>query len=393
MSAMQCRGFSAGSICAGIKYKDRPDLAMLICDHPAAAAAVFTKNRVTAAPVRLSRDNIISGRCQALIVNSGNANCATGEKGMENAKAMAEAAASALQIAPELVQVASTGVIGQQLPMDRILPKIPELAASLHPQGLDDLASAIMTTDLVKKTASRTLKIRGKEITLCGVAKGSGMIQPDMATMLAFLVTDADILPERLSALLKEAVNKSFNRISVDGDTSTNDTVLLMASGASGIQPSGEEEEIFAAVLKDICLDLATQVVQDGEGATKLVKIVVEGAKNREDALKAADTVANSPLVKTAIFGEDANWGRLAMAVGRSGADLDPDRITLSFDDALLVKDGVWLGQDAESRASAVMKQKTFTILIDLGIGDGKDFMLTCDFSYDYVRINADYRS
>jgi glutamate N-acetyltransferase/amino-acid N-acetyltransferase len=312
---------------------------------------------------------------------------------MENAKTLARAAAQALGIQPELVQVASTGVIGQQLPMDRILPRIPDLVAKIRPDGLEDLARAIMTTDLVQKTAVKTLKIQGKTITLCGMAKGSGMIRPDMATMLSFLVTDADIAPEVLTSLLKAAVDKSFNRISVDGDTSTNDMVLLMASGASGTRPQGEDSDHFAEALDALCMDLATQVVRDGEGATKLVRVVVQGARNHADALKAADTVANSPLVKTALFGEDANWGRLAMAVGRSGADLDPDRITLRFDDALLVKDGVWLGAEAEAKAAAVMKQKEFTLLIDLGIGPGTDFMLTCDFSYDYVRINADYRS
>lgn len=393
MTSMQCKGFAAGAVSARIKYKDRQDLAMLVCTHPASAAAVFTQNKVTAAPVRISREHIQCGHCQALIVNSGNANCATGEQGMENARAMTQAAADALGIAPELVQVASTGVIGQQLPMDRILPCIPDLVLRLKPEGLNDLAQAIMTTDLVKKTALRTLEVQGKPITLCGMAKGSGMIRPDMATMLSFLVTDADMAPETLSRLLKAAVNKSFNRISVDGDTSTNDMVLLMASGASGLRPEGRDEALFAQVLDDLCMDLAVQVVRDGEGATKLVKIVVQGAKSNEDALKAADTVANSPLVKTALFGEDANWGRLAMAVGRSGADLDPDRITLRFDDALLVQDGVWLGSEAEAKAAAIMKQKEFTILIDLGIGEGSDFMLTCDFSYDYVRINADYRS
>ena len=393
MTSMQCKGFAAGAISAQIKYKDRPDLAMLVCTHPAAAAAVFTQNKVTAAPVRLSREHIQSGRCQALIVNSGNANCATGVQGMENAKTMARAAAQALGIQPELVQVASTGVIGQQLPMDRILPRIPDLVAKIRPDGLEDLARAIMTTDLVQKTAVKTLKIQGKTITLCGMAKGSGMIRPDMATMLSFLVTDADIAPEVLTSLLKAAVDKSFNRISIDGDTSTNDMVLLMASGASGTRPQGEDSDHFAEALDALCMDLATQVVRDGEGATKLVRVVVQGARNHADALKAADTVANSPLVKTALFGEDANWGRLAMAVGRSGADLDPDRITLRFDDALLVKDGVWLGAEAEAKAAAVMKQKEFTLLIDLGIGPGTDFMLTCDFSYDYVRINADYRS
>ncbi|MCW7753313.1 bifunctional glutamate N-acetyltransferase/amino-acid acetyltransferase ArgJ [Desulfobotulus sp. H1] len=390
---MYCKGFRAGAVCAGIKHKDRPDLAMLACDHPAAAAAVFTRNQVTAAPVRISRDHIRSGRCQALIVNSGNANCATGRQGMENAKAMAEAAAFALGTDPELIQVASTGVIGQQLPMDRILPAVPKLASSLRNDGLEDLAHAIMTTDLVRKTASQTLILPSGEVTVCGVAKGSGMICPDMATMLSFIMTDADLNPAALSRLLTEAVNRSFNRITVDGDTSTNDTVLLMASGASGVRIRENDEKLFADALNQICMDLATQVVLDGEGATKLVRIEVTGAATSEDALKAAETVANSPLVKTALFGEDANWGRLAMAVGRSGAKLDPDRITLSFDNALLVKDGIWLGPEAEAKASSVMKQKKFTILIDLGVGEGQDFMLTCDFSYDYVRINADYRS
>lgn len=393
MKTLLCPGFSAAAVEAGIKYKDRLDLALLVCDRPASAAALFTQNKVTAAPVRISKKHIQSGSCRAVLVNSGNANCATGETGLANALRTAEEAAGALKTDTELIQVASTGVIGQQLPMEKILPRIPDLVAKCRPEGLDTMAQAILTTDLVKKTASRTLRIKDRDVTLCGMAKGSGMIQPDMATMLSFLVTDADVSPERLKNLLTHAVNRSFNRITVDGDTSTNDTVLLMASGVSGIVIDEKNEKEFAEALESLCLDLATQVVKDGEGATKLVKIVVTGAKDHADAFRAAHTIANSPLVKTALFGEDANWGRLAMAVGRSGADLDPDRIGIRFNEAVLVKDGVWLGSEAEEEASGVMKKKEFSLFVDLGLGNGTDFMLTCDFSYDYVRINADYRS
>lgn len=393
MNSLFCPGFSAAAVEAGIKYKDRLDLALLVCDHPASAAALFTQNKVTAAPVRLSRSHIQSGRCKAVIVNSGNANCATSETGMANALKTAEETARALNTETALIQIASTGVIGTQLPMEKILPRIPELAAKCRPDGLDQMAEAIMTTDLVKKTASRTIQMNGKSIRLCGMAKGSGMIQPDMATMLAFLMTDADLNPDDLKTLLVKSVNKSFNRITVDGDTSTNDTVLLMASGVSGVKIDDENRKDFTEALDSLCLDLATQIVKDGEGATKLVKIVVTGARDNADAFKAANSIANSPLVKTALFGEDANWGRLAMAVGKSGADLDPDRIGIRFNEALLVKDGGWLGAEAEKNASLVMKEKEFTLFVDLGIGNGTDFMLTCDFSYDYVRINADYRS
>lgn len=388
-----CPGFSASAVEACIKYENRLDLALLVCDVPASAAGLFTQNKVTAAPVRISKEHIIGGYCKALVVNSGNANCATGKTGLANALATTEKAAKALNIERTLIQVASTGVIGVQLPMEKILPRIPDLANKCRPEGLDEMAQAIMTTDLVKKTASRKISIGGKEITLCGMAKGSGMIQPNMATMLSFLMTDADVSPEKLKFLLEESVNKSFNRITVDGDTSTNDTVLLLASGVSGVKIDEKNEKEFAEALDSLCLDLATQIVKDGEGATKLVKIVVTGAKNDGDAFMAANTIANSPLVKTAIFGEDANWGRLAMAVGRSGADLDPDRIGIRFNEVLLVKDGVWLGTETEKKASTVMKEKEFSLFVDLGIGNGTDFMLTCDFSYDYVRINADYRS
>ena len=393
MTNLCCKGFKASAVKAGIKYEGRLDLALLFCETEASAAAVFTQNRFAAAPVLLSRRHIAAGRARALIVNSGNANCATSKKGEADALAMAEGVAQEMGISPELVQVASTGVIGQPLPMEKIVSKTAILAETLSEDGFMDLADAILTTDLVKKTASREIEIDGKPVTLCGTAKGSGMIRPDMATMLGFVITDADIAPERLDALLRRAVNKSFNRISVDGDTSTNDTVLVMASGASNAAITDRNEALFEEALTGLCAELSERIVEDGEGATKVVRITVTGAATDEDALAAADSIAHSPLVKTAMFGEDANWGRLAMAVGKSGAEVDPETVTIAFDEALLVKDGVWLGEKAEAAATLVMKQKRYEIRVDLGLGRGEDFMLTCDFSHEYVSINADYRS
>ena len=394
MGIIMCPGFEAAGIAAGLKKKNKKDLGLIFSKVPANVAGVFTRNRVKAAPVILDRERIKSGVCQAIIVNSGNANCCTGEQGIRDAETMASLSASELGISKDLVLVASTGVIGEPLPMKKIESAVPNLVRSLQPGGIPDLAKSIMTTDTVPKMVSGQGVVEGKTFVVTGVAKGAGMIRPDLATMLCFVCTDANVAPQVLKETLVNAVDRSFNRITIDGDTSTNDTVLLMANGLSGavIENPGHKE-IFQKVLDRIFLDLAKQLVRDGEGVTKLVEIIVRGAASDSDARKVADTVAHSPLVKTAFFGEDANWGRIIGAVGRAGVDVDPDRIDLYFDDVQMVKAGMGCGKAVEVEATKVLKKAEFTVAVHLNMGQGFGSMITCDFSVDYVKINADYRS
>jgi glutamate N-acetyltransferase/amino-acid N-acetyltransferase len=394
MGIITCPGFEAAGITAGIKKKNKKDLGLIFSRVPATVAGMFTRNRVKAAPVILGRKRIKSGICQAIVVNSGNANCCTGEQGIRDAEIMASLSASELGISEDLVLVASTGVIGEPLPIDKIKAAIPGLVGSLQPEGIPDLARSIMTTDTVPKMVFGHGVIDGETFVITGVAKGAGMIRPNMATMLCFVCTDAKAAPTVLKETLVNAVNRSFNRITIDGDTSTNDTVLMMANGLSGIEiESPAHKEIFQKVLDQICLDLAKQLVRDGEGVTKLVEIIVRGARSDSDAIKVADTVAHSPLVKTAFFGEDANWGRIMGAVGRAGVDVEPDRIDLYFDDVQMVKAGMGCGKAVEAEATKVLKKNEFTVAIHLNMGQGSGSMITCDFSVDYVKINADYRS
>ncbi len=389
-----CPGFKAAGVGAGLKKKGKKDLGLMVSQVPATVAGVFTKNRVKAAPVILDRQRIKTGVCQAIIVNSGNANCCTGEQGIRDAETMASLAASELGISEDLVLVASTGVIGEPLPIEKIGAAIPTLVNSLQSEGIPDLARSIMTTDTVPKMVSAHGVVDGKTFTVTGVAKGAGMIRPDMATMLCFAFTDVKVSSEILKEILVKAVNRSFNRITIDGDTSTNDTVLIMANGLSGaVIQSPAQKDIFQKILDEIFLDLAKQLVRDGEGVTKLVEIMVRNAVSDSDAQKVADTVAHSPLVKTAFFGEDANWGRIAGAVGRAGVQIDPDKIDVYFDDVQMVKAGMGQGKTVEAEATKVLKRPEFTLTIDLNSGSGSGSILTCDFSVDYVRINADYRS
>ena len=389
-----CSGFKASGLAAGIKKKGEKDLGLMVSRVPATVAGVFTKNQVKAAPVILDRRRIKTGVCQAIIVNSGNANCCTGEQGIRDAETMARVAGSELGISEDLVLVASTGVIGEPLPIEKINAAIPPLVNSLQSEGIPNLARAIMTTDTVPKMVSAQGVVDGKTFTVTGVAKGAGMIRPDMATMLCFVCTDVKISSEILKEILVNAVNRSFNRITIDGDTSTNDTVVVMANGLSGaVIQSSAQKEIFQKISDEIFLDLAKQLVRDGEGVTKLVEIVVRNAVSDSDARKIADTVAHSPLVKTAFFGEDANWGRIAGAVGRAGVQLDPDKIDVYFDNVQMVKAGMGQGKTVEADATRVLKRPEFTVTIDLNSGSGSGSILTCDFSVDYVRINADYRS
>jgi len=394
MGIIMCPGFEAAGIAAGLKKKNKKDLGLIFSKVPANVAGMFTRNRVKAAPVILDIERIKSGVCQAIIVNSGNANCCTGEQGIRDAETMASLSAIELGISKDLVLVASTGVIGEPLPIEKIKTALPDLVGSLQSEGIPDLAKSIMTTDTVPKMVSGQGVVEGKSFIVTGVAKGAGMIRPDMATMLCFICTDVNATPEVLKEALVSATDRSFNRITIDGDTSTNDTVLMMANGLSGavIETPGHKE-IFQKVIDRIFLDLAKQLVRDGEGVTKLVEIMVRGAASDSDAIKVADTVAHSPLVKTAFFGEDANWGRIIGAVGRAGVDIDPDRIDLYFDDVQMVKAGMGCGKSVEAEATKVLKKAEFTVVVNLNMGQGFGSMITCDFSIDYVKINADYRS
>ena len=394
MQQLAVQGFKAAGIAAGIKKKNKKDLGLIVSEVPASVAGVFTRNRVQAAPVLFTKERIKPGTCQAIIVNSGNANCCTGEQGMADAATMAQLAASGLAIAENTVLVASTGVIGQQLQIQKIEAAVPKLIDSLSPQGFLDFAEAIMTTDTVTKTVSSQGSINGKNFTVTGVVKGAGMIRPDMATMLCFVCSDVEAESEVLKTTLVKAVDRSFNRITIDGDTSTNDTAIVMANGLSGaVIQSPEHIKTFQKVLDEILWDLAKQLIRDGEGVTKLVEILVRGAVTDSDARKIADTVAHSPLVKTAFFGEDANWGRIVAAVGRAGTVVDPDKIDVYFDDIQMVKAGMGYGESVEAEATKVLKKPEFAVTIDLNLSAGTAAMLTCDFSVDYVKINADYRS
>ena len=394
MMKLQVPGFVAGAVAAGLKKDGNKDLGMIFSKVSTCAAGVFTTNRVQAAPVLIDKERIKSGRCQAIIANSGSANACTGKQGVEDAEAVARAAAAALGIPEELVLVASTGVIGQPLNVSAIEAAMPRLAGQLSPTGFPDLARAIMTTDTFPKTVLKQGSIGDKTFTVVAVAKGAGMILPDMATMLCFVCTDIGAGPGLLGCALKDAVSRSFNTITVDGETSTNDTVLLLANGLSGLcLKEAASAAAFQKILNEALFTLALQIVRDGEGATKLVSIHVKGAPNEDDARRVAYTVANSNLVKTALFGEDANWGRIMAAIGRSGVPINPEATDINFGDVCVVKDGQGCGQQAEGAATRVLKTDRFTITIDLKLGSKAATIHTCDLSTDYVRINAEYRS
>jgi len=386
------KGFKFASRAAGIKKPGKPDLGLVFSEVPAACAGVFTRNQVAAAPVVVSRPRIDAGSCQAIVVNSGNANACTGEQGLRDALRMAELAAQALALPEELVAVSSTGVIGQCLPMDKMEKHIPQLVDDLGLAGAEGLAEAIRTTDSFVKLSSR--KVGG--CTILGVAKGAGMIHPDMATMLAFVVTDAKLDQVLLRQLLRPAVDRSFNAITVDGDTSTNDMVLLLANGQAGepeITAGSPQSADFASALEEILVDLAKMIVRDGEGATKLVEVAVRGAASEADAREVARSIATSSLVKTAFFGEDANWGRIIAAAGYSKAHVDPNLVSIDFDRVPVVRQGLSTGAEREAEASDVLKRPEFRVVVDLGLGEGAFSYYTSDLTYDYIKINADYRT
>ncbi len=387
-----CPGFVAAAAAAGIKKADTLDLGVIAADKPVPVAGVFTRNKVKAAPVLIDQARVAKGFCRAVVANAGCANCCTGKQGMDDAIKTAAIAARALGADEKSILVASTGAIGSYLPMNKIEAALPGLCASIRPDGFADFARCIMTTDRQPKISRQTIKHEGKSAMIMGIAKGAGMIRPDMATMLCFIVTDIIASPDELGAALSASVEKTFNRISVDGDTSTNDTALIMASGESRLTLSACAKD-FQKALDAVCLDLAKMMVADGEGATVLFTVNVVGAKDDAQAFAVADAVGHSPLVKTAVFGKDANWGRILAAAGRSGADVDPEKISVSFDKVQVVKKGMGLGKDAEKKASQVMKNPQFALEIDLGLGKGSSFIITCDLTYDYVKINADYRT
>lgn len=394
---MKIQGFSFSAVQAGIRYADRLDLGLVYSETPCVTAGVFTTSQVKAAPVVIDRERLKSGHAQAILVNSGCANACTGAKGMEVARATSSMVAGALGIADDLIQLSSTGVIGEQLNPEPFARSMAKLVQELSADNFEKVAEAIMTTDTVRKIAQNTVNIGGKEIKIIGMAKGAGMIMPNMATMLSFIFTDARINFPELHKSLTKSVDRTFNRITIDGDTSTNDMVLVMANGAAenpwidGDSP--QDQKLFQDGLETVLKDLALQIVRDGEGATKTITIRVCGAKENEDAEKIARTIATSSLVKTAFFGEDANWGRILAAMGRSGVRFSPDRVDLAFGNVLIVKNGLSLGPDAEAAATQVLKEKSFAVCVDLKDGPGCEEIYTCDFSIDYVKINADYRS
>ena len=384
-------GFRFAGVAAGIKKKvGARDVALAVCDEPAACAAVFTTNQVCAAPVRVSREHVKGGKTRGVIVNAGNANACTGTNGMRDARAMASTAARVIGARPKDLLVASTGVIGAPMPMDRVTAGIEAAGAALSPDGFDDFAEAILTTDRTPKRANAT--VAGTSILAC--AKGAGMIAPSMATTLAFVFTDALITPVQLKQFLKRAADASFNRAIVDGDQSTNDSIFVLASGKAGAPLKGHALMEFGAALEEVLYSLAVSLVADGEGAEHVVTIRVEGARTAADALRIARTIATSPLVKTAFFGKDPNWGRILGAAGRAGVKLDPDRLTLDLEDVPLVrKGGGVMTADREQAAHEVMKRPAYGLTLGLGLGKASDQVITCDLGHAYVSCNADYRS
>jgi glutamate N-acetyltransferase/amino-acid N-acetyltransferase len=389
-------GFLFSGVAAGIKKNGKRDLGLIYSEVPAQVAGLFTTNAVKAAPVQLDQTRIKSGLCQAIIANSGNANACTGSRGLEDAKKMTSLVAAHLGIREGLVFSSSTGVIGSPLPIRKIEEGVPELVGRLSPEGWMTTVEAIMTTDTFPKVEVATCRLKGKRVKLCGMVKGAGMIRPNVATMLSFLVTDAWIKSSLLQQMLERAAEASYNRITIDGETSTNDTVLLLANGKAGhpiLSRMDRDGEVFQSMLSKVCRGLAESVVKDGEGATKFVEILIRGARNREEAKRAAYAIAHSPLVKTAFFGEDANWGRILCALGYSGAHIDPNKVNVFFDKAAIVRNGIGVGSSLEERAGQILKNKSFKVTVDLRQGKSAFSVFTSDFSIDYVKINASYRS
>lgn len=388
------QGFRAAGIAAGIKASGNPDLGMVASSSRCAAAGVFTTNRLKGASLLTTHESIADGYAQAIVVNSGNANACTGQQGLNDARAIAERAGRALGLDPRDVLPNSTGVIGVALPMDKLNAGIDALAPMLSADEGPAFARAMMTTDTVPKFSARKVEIDGRSFVIGGAAKGAGMIHPNMATMLSFITTDAAMTPDQAKAFLKPVCDATYNRFTIDGDTSCDDTVLLLANGASGVEidPNGASGAAFAEALHDLCRDLVFRMARDGEGVTKTVLIRVEGARTRGDATKIARSIAISPLVKTALHGCDPNWGRLINAAGYSGGEFDPERVDLYIGDVQIAQGGRW-HPERDRDAHQVMLKPEYEIRLALNQGDAADWYLTTDFSKDYVDINADYRN
>lgn len=391
------KGFRFGATKAGLKASGRTDFALIVADAPASAAAAFTANRVKAAPVLLDQEHLRAtrGKVRVVAINAGNANCAAGQAGLDAARATCEAAAEVFHCTPQEVLPSSTGIIGVPLPAGKLIAALPALAAGIGSASdhFQELCEAILTTDTVEKTAFARVEIEGREIRIAATCKGSGMIHPQLvphATMLVYIITDADTTPAVLDGYLRKAIEVSFNRISVDGDTSTNDTVLLLASGASGVKLDADHGE-FAGALTEVCTSLARQIVADGEGVNHVVELRIAGAATDADALKVAKAIAHSPLVKTAWAGCDPNWGRLVAAIGYSGAEIDPERIDIWFGEQRICRDGGRATEFDEKAAHAYVRQEEFSISIDLNQGPGSCVFWTTDLTAEYVHINADY--
>jgi glutamate N-acetyltransferase/amino-acid N-acetyltransferase len=394
MTAYRCNGFLAAGIHSGLKADGELDLGLIFSETPATVAGVFTQNQIKAAPVLIDQQRIQSGVARAIIANSGNANCCNGEQGYQHALDMTITTAQQLKTAEADVLVSSTGVIGEPLPIHKINAAAPDLYHALHSEGFDAFARAIMTTDTVPKIKHRQGIINGQIYNVLGVCKGSGMIAPNMATMLCFVCTDLAISQPMLQPALESAVDATLNRICIDGDTSTNDTTLILANGCSDASITTQEQaDEFQMLLQELLAGLAKKLVKDGEGVSKCVEIRVVRAGSDADAHKIANTVATSPLVKTALFGMDANWGRIIAATGRAGVPIDPGGIDIYFDDVQMTQKSLGCGPEAEKKVTRVLQKPEFTITIDLNLANGDASVLTCDFSIDYVKINADYRS
>ena len=393
------KGYLAGACYVGVKSRksEKPDVTILYSQEPATCAALFTTNKFCAAPVLLGREVLKKGKARAVVINSGNANAATGEQGLANAKKVELLAEELLGLGEDEVFVSSTGVIGQQLPVEKVLEGVRRIVPNMTVEQGTDAAWAIMTTDLVKKEVAYELELSGGTIRIGAMAKGSGMIHPNMATTLSYVTTDAKVEAAVLQPLLKAAADKSFHMLTVDGDTSTNDSLFLFANGASGVAIETEEDKAaFAALLDDICIDMARRIASDGEGATHLMIVEAKGLPTEQDARLVARSIAGSTLFKAAVFGRDANWGRIMAAAGYSGADVDPTRadcILKSAAGEVVVMEAGFGTDFSEELAKAVLTEHDITVIVDFHSGDGQATAFGCDLTYDYVKINGDYRS
>lgn len=390
-------GIRSGAAAAGLRKPGRRDVVVIECAPGTEAAAVFTRNRFCAAPVVVARTHLERAMPRALLINTGYANAGTGSPGMQDAEACCSALAKQLGCEAHEVLPFSTGVIGERIPLDRLLAALPATVRELREDGWSDAAQGIMTTDTVPKGASRRVSLGGREVTVTGIAKGAGMIQPNMATMLAFIATDAAVTRETLRACIGTAADASFNRITVDGDTSTNDACVLLATGRAGnprVDHAGPSYDALRAAVTEVCVELAQAIVRDGEGATKFITIEVTEGESEADCLEVANTIANSPLVKTAFFASDPNWGRILAAIGRARVSrLDVHRVGIWINDVGVVRDGSLAPDYTEAAGRAAMRPAEIRVRVSLGAGRHSARVWTCDFSHDYVSINADYRS